>query len=202
MPERLSSARISISVSSRRNLTSALAHSDPINLRDPSGLFAPGILAVVIGSGVLGAISSVAGYLIADIASYQLACGGLDGFSPDLVDYLIVGGIGFTVGAVSPFVGYAVTLGIGALANSVQYVAIESRHGRPIKGPALAVNAITGAVGSGIGYKAIPDPIIHSEFLSRSTVNYMNAIKVLLCPLGTSCALWLVRHFPTSILRA
>lgn len=108
--------------------------NDPINLKDPSGLFfVPGAIA----GGVIGAVVGGAGAAIGGADAYGIAAGAAAG----LAGGIIGGGLG-----VYPGIGAAIGAGFGAFGNAVT-------GGNP---GSIAGGAIGGGLGGAVG--GLPGP--------------------------------------------
>ena len=120
---------------------------DPVNLYDSNGqLFA---VAEVVGAAIGGAVNSAA-YATAQLIKYHGNFHCISGR-----DLAVAFGVGFAAGFfATDTLGASIAVAAGA--NTVQYAAIQTVHGRTVTASGLAANAVSGALGGAVstGLKA------------------------------------------------
>ena len=109
-------------------------------------------VGTAVEMGALGSATNMAGNALGQYASSGTV---------NATDVAVAGVVGFAAGAAAPVVGatavgslaggYAGSVGLGAAANSAQYVATQSIKGDQITGMGLAINAISGGAGGLLG---------------------------------------------------
>ena len=125
-------------------------------------------VGTAVEMGALGSATNMAGNALGQYASSGTV---------NATDVAVAGVVGFAAGAAAPVVGatavgslaggYAGSVGLGAAANSAQYVATQSIKGDQITGMGLAINAISGGAGGLLGGPTSTVPRALSLILRR-----------------------------------
>jgi len=126
--------------------------------------------------GAIGSATNMAGNAVGQIASSG---------SVNPTDVAVAGVVGFAAGVAAPAVGttaigsmaggYAGAVGLGATANTAQYVATQSIKGDRITGVGLGINALSGAVAGGFGGPTSSAKGLSFATTDRSYSRFLNA---------------------------
>jgi RHS repeat-associated protein len=137
---------------------------DPINHIDPSGLWI-GVDEVV--GAAIGGVVNTGIYAIAQLVKYHGNVSCIAG-----KDLAIAFGVGFVAGFFATDT-FGASIAVAASANTVQYAAVETAHGRPIEATGLVGNAAAGLLGGSFSYAAKGAGAATIENIARGPDRYI-----------------------------